>query len=136
MGLFSSFRKKEEFVKPAEDKKIVLRMFTLADEADVMDTANHMKLGTTIALFKVKNHSLLRSALTSMKKACAEVKGEVVGLPDGWFVAVPSSIQIVKTSANAGKQVAASMMEKEAQAKEENAHIADKITYLDEIDVN
>ncbi|MFH1066085.1 MAG: hypothetical protein V1734_06265 [Nanoarchaeota archaeon] len=136
MGLFSSFRKKEDVVKLAEEKKLVLRMFTLFDEADVMDTANHLKMGTTIALFKVKNHSLLKSALSSLKKACTEVNGDIVGLPDGWFVAVPSAIQIVKANVNAGKQIAASMMEKEAQAKEENAHLADKITYLDEIDTN
>lgn len=136
MGLFSSFRKKEDVAKLAEDKKLVLRMFTLFDEADVMDTADHLKLGTTIALFKVKNHSLLKSALFSLKKACAEVNGDIVGLPDGWFVAVPSAIQIVKANVNAGKQIAASIMEKEAKAKTENMPHSDKIVYLDEIDVN
>ncbi|MDD4878738.1 MAG: hypothetical protein PHO02_06960 [Candidatus Nanoarchaeia archaeon] len=133
MGLFSSFRKKEEQAKP-EQKKMILKMFTLLDDADVMDAVEHVKLGTTIAFFKLKNRELTKSALVSLKTACHSVNGEIVGLPDGWFVAAPSSIEIIKKSANAGKQVAQAMIEKEKLAKEMNQSMDDRIIVLDEID--
>ncbi|MDI6737215.1 MAG: hypothetical protein QME12_01735 [Nanoarchaeota archaeon] len=133
MGLFSAFRKKEDSAK-LEPKKILFRMFTLMDEADVMDAVQHVKLGTTIAFFKVKNKDLTKSALVSLKTASHSVNGEIVGLPDGWFVAAPYSVEIVKKSADAGKQVAQTMIERERQAKEANESMDGRIIVVDEID--
>lgn len=131
MAWFS--RKKGDSVK-TEEKKLLLRMFTLMDDADVMDAVEHVKLGTTIAFFKVKNKELTKSALVSLKTACHGINGEIVGLPDGWFVVAPSAVEIIKKSADAGKQIAAAMIEKEKQAKEMNESMDDKIIVLDEID--
>lgn len=132
MGLLGIFKKKEEEAKP--EKKLLFRLFTLNDEADVMDAVQHLKLGSTIALFKLKNKDLTKSALVSLKTACHSVNGEIVGLPDGWFVAAPSSVEIVKKSADAGKQIAAAMVEK--SLSRDYKELAEKIVVLDEIDVS
>ncbi|HII15963.1 MAG TPA: cell division protein SepF [Nanoarchaeota archaeon] len=138
MGLFKFLRKKEETAPMQSfEKKMCVRAFNIKDEADVMDVAQHVKLGTTIAFVKIKDRLITKEALLALKSACSDVKGEIVGLPDGWFIAAPSGIEIVKKSANAGAQIAAAVMSKAEKEKElRHAHdeLAGKLTVLDEID--
>lgn len=133
MGWFS---KNKEVAAAAPEPRLVLKTFTINDEADIMDAVNHLKLGTTIALVKIKSNSVVREALRAMKEACAEVKGDIAGLPDGWFVVVPRTVEIVKNSANAGKQVAEAIITKEQEnsLRASHDHLADKLIVVDEFD--
>ncbi|MBU2638920.1 MAG: hypothetical protein KJ955_08145 [Nanoarchaeota archaeon] len=131
MGWFS---KKKASAAP--ERKLILKTFTIEDEADVMDAVNHVRLGTTIAFIKIKSNVIVRDALKSMKEACSEMKGEIVGLPDGWYIAAPPDVQIVKKSVNAGKQVAEAIIsqEHEDNLKSSHNHLRDKLIIVDEFD--
>ncbi len=136
--MFGLFKKKEiTEVKVSSDRKLIVKPFLIHDEADTMDAVQHIGLGTTIAFVKIKNHLVMREALVSLKKASTAVGGDIVGLPDNWFIIVPKGISLVKKSADAGKQVAEAVMSKEQKKSElEKAQdeFSGRITVLDEID--
>lgn len=131
MGWFS--KKK---ASSAPDRKLLLKTFNICDEADIMDAVNHVRLGTTIAFIKIKNNVIVRDALKSMKEACSEMNGEIVGLPEGWYIAAPPDVEIVKKSVNAGKQVVEAIISKEHEdnLKSSHNHLRDKLIIVDEFD--
>lgn len=82
--------------------KMFVKTFNLVEMDDVNEVLEYLKIGTTITLLKIKNKNLAFHSVKKIKEVCEQVGGEVVGLSDSWFLAVPNDVDIIKKSAKDG----------------------------------
>jgi|SRR3989344_4078388 len=86
----------EEY-KDMSDRRIMIKIFDVKQEADVKNVLNELREGRTIALIS-RNVTLsdaqLKVMIPKLKKTCDAIGGDIVGLSDSLFVATPGSVKI------------------------------------------
>lgn len=85
------------------DKRLVIKIFDIKQEADVKNVLNELREGKTIALIN-RNITLsdqqVKSLISRLKKTCDAIGGDIVGLSDSLFVATPNLIKIERERQN------------------------------------
>ncbi|MBU4242136.1 MAG: hypothetical protein KKA65_01460 [Nanoarchaeota archaeon] len=89
---------KKNEVKPSQnyDRKFFIKNFNLKEEDEIDEVLEFLKIGTTITLLKFENPSIIFSSMGKVKKLCGEISGDILGLADNLFMAVPKNFEIVR----------------------------------------
>lgn len=86
----------EEY-KEMGDRRLMIKIFDIKQEADMKTVLNELREGRTVALVS-RNITLsdaqLKMLIPKLKKTCDAIGGDIVGLSDSLFVATPSSVKI------------------------------------------
>lgn len=90
----------EEF-RDLGDKRLVIKIFEIKQEADIRDVLNELREGKTIALIN-RNVTLsdvqLKMLVSKLKKTCDAIGGDIVGLSENLFIATPNMIKIDRSA--------------------------------------
>jgi len=89
---------KKEEIKPSQnyDRKFFIKNFNLKEEEEIEEVLEFLKIGTTITLLKFENPKIIFSSMEKVKKLCSEIEGDVLGLANHLFMAVPKNFEIVR----------------------------------------
>ncbi len=90
--------------KIEEDNKtahLLVKYFILSDFADIKPVIDSLREGYTIAIVKYKplgnkDSTELKRAISKIKRTIEAINGELMGMEDGWLVAVPQFVSIAK----------------------------------------
>lgn len=81
-----------------EDGKLMVRIFDLK-ENDADEITEAVNTGKIIALINSKNNKdgdAVKNIMIRVKEATEAVEGNIVGLPDKWFLVTPKEVGIFK----------------------------------------
>lgn len=99
--IFDFLAKKDaEKIPERTDRKVFIKTFPIHEADDAEEVIEYLRLGTTIAMLKVKSPIHAFDAIKRIKDACTELNGEVVGIAPNVFMAVPKNVEIVKRQPN------------------------------------
>lgn len=88
-----------------EEKKILVKTYTLSDFEDVKQILDALREGHTIALINIsslrdKDMLDLKRAISKIKKTCEAIEGDIAGFDENWVVAVPNFAKIDKSASD------------------------------------
>ncbi len=82
---------------------LFVKYFILSDFADIKPIIDSLREGYTIAIVKYKplgnkDSTELKRAISKIKRTVEAINGELMGMEDGWLVAVPQFVSISKSA--------------------------------------
>jgi len=78
---------------------LLVKYFILSDFADIKPVIDSLREGYTIAIVKYKplgnkDSTELKRAISKIKRTIEAINGELMGMEDGWLVAVPQFFKL------------------------------------------
>jgi len=90
--------------QPKFKQKVVVRPYVIREFRDMQLPLNDLREGFTVALLNVKllkdkDVTELKRAVSTLKKTCSAINGDLAGFGDDWLVATPGFAQVFRPKA-------------------------------------
>mgnify|MGYP001565132694 CR=1 FL=1 len=90
--------------QPKFKQKVVVRPYVIREFRDMQLPLNDLREGFTVALLNVKllkdkDVTELKRAVSTLKKTCNAINGDIAGFGDDWLVATPGFAQVFRPKA-------------------------------------
>ncbi|MDD4878717.1 MAG: cell division protein SepF [Candidatus Nanoarchaeia archaeon] len=87
--------------QPKLKQKVIVRPYVVREFRDMQLPLNDLREGYTVALINVKllkdkDVSELKRAVSTLKKTCNAINGDIAGFGDDWLVATPGFAQVFR----------------------------------------
>lgn len=83
--------------EPEEEKKLIVRYFTVEKPSDTRPILTALREGHTIAIIDVRpmmDMEEMKRAMAKVKRTCEAIDGDIAGLKSNLFVATPSFAKV------------------------------------------
>lgn len=85
-------------------QKVIVKPYVVREFRDMQLPLNDLREGYTVALINVKllkdkDVSELKRAVSTLKKTCSAINGDLAGFGDDWLVATPGFAQVFRPKA-------------------------------------
>ena len=85
-------------------QKVIVRPYVIREFKDMQLPLNDLREGFTVALLNVKllkdkDVTELKRAVSTLKKTCNAINGDIAGFGDDWLVATPGFAQVFRPKA-------------------------------------
>lgn len=87
--------------QPKLKQKVIVRPYVVREFKDIQLPLNDLREGYTVALLNVKmlkdkDVTELKRAVSTLKKTCHAINGDLAGFGDDWLVATPNFAQVYR----------------------------------------
>ncbi|MDI6737552.1 MAG: cell division protein SepF [Nanoarchaeota archaeon] len=87
--------------QPKLKQKVIVRPYVVREFRDMQLPLNDLREGYTVALINVKllkdkDVTELKRAVSTLKKTCNAINGDIAGFGDDWLVATPGFAQVFR----------------------------------------
>ena len=87
--------------QPKLKQKVIVRPYVVREFRDMQLPLNDLREGFTVALLNVKllkdkDVTELKRAVSTLKKTCNAINGDIAGFGDDWLVATPGFAQVFR----------------------------------------
>lgn len=87
--------------QPKLKQKVIVKPYVVREFRDMQLPLNDLREGYTVALINVKllkdkDVSELKRAVSTLKKTCNAINGDIAGFGDDWLVATPGFAQVFR----------------------------------------